>query len=132
MLLSPTKYFNQRLLNYTQKFPSECRLYFCAYSLTQKINLQNQINVAMRKIASSKLTAGMLINKFNKNNKHFTASDQAFTFMKSIKETPTFWKKFWYHTLAMVMHLGVPLIFITLASADLKWNVLIPIISKLN
>ena len=46
--LSPVKYFNQRLLNYTQKFASD--YIFFVHSVLQQLALQSQINVAVRKV----------------------------------------------------------------------------------
>ena len=86
----------------------------------------------MRKITSSQLTAAMLSSNFNEKVKEFIASDQAFTFMNSIKGTPAFSKKFLFDVLAMVKQLGVPTFFMTLSSADLKWNELVSIINKLH
>ena len=86
----------------------------------------------MRKVTSSQLTAAMLSSNFNEKVKEFIASDQAFTFMNSIKGTPAFSKKFLFDVLAMVKQLGVPTFFMTLSSADLKWNELVSIINKLH
>ena len=68
--LSAVKYFNQRLLNYTQKFASDRDYIFFARNVLQ-----------------------------NKN---------------------------------MLEQLGLPNIFLTLSSADLRWNELVNIIQKLN
>ena len=73
--LSPTNYFNQRLLNYTQKFSSDSDYIFFAHSVIQKLNLNNQINIAMRKVASNQLTAGVLSSNFNEKVKEFIARD---------------------------------------------------------
>ena len=56
----------------------------------QNLNLSNQINIAMRKETSIQLTVGMLSSNVNEKVKRFTASDQAFTFMNSIKGTPVY------------------------------------------
>ena len=120
------------MLNYTQKFSSDSNYIFFAHSVMQKLNLSNQINIAMRKVTSSQVTAGMLSSNFNEKVKEFIASDQAFTFMNSIKGTPAFSKKFLFDVLAMVKQLGVPTFFMTLSSADLKWNELVSIINKLH
>ena len=58
--LSPTKYFNQRLLNYTHKFSSDCGYIFFAHKVIQSVNLHNRINIDMRKVTSDKLTTCML------------------------------------------------------------------------
>ena len=74
----------------------------------QSVNLNNQTNIAMRKVASNNLTAGMLCSNFKEKVKDFIASDQAFTFMSGIKGTPAYWKKFLFDVLAMVRQLGCP------------------------
>ena len=45
--LSSIKYFNQRLLNYPQIFPSDC--IFSAHSIMQKVKLNNSIIIALKK-----------------------------------------------------------------------------------
>ena len=47
--LSPVKYFNQRLLNYTQMFASDPDYIFFALSVSQQLKLQSQINIGMKK-----------------------------------------------------------------------------------
>ena len=56
----------------------------------------------MEKVTSNQLTSGILNSNINEKVKKFIASDQAFTFMSSIKGTPTYWKKFLFDVLAMV------------------------------
>ena len=46
---SPIKYFNQRLLNYTQLSVSEADYIFYALSVTQQLKLNSQINIALKK-----------------------------------------------------------------------------------
>ena len=74
----------------------------------------------MRKVASNQLTAGMLSSNFNEKVKKFIARDQAFTFMNCIKGTPAYWKKILFDVLAVVKQLGIPTLFMTFSSADLK------------
>ena len=52
--------------------------------------------------------------------------------MSSIKGTPTYWKQFSYDVLAIVKQLGIPTYFLTLSSADLRWEELPYTINKLN
>ena len=130
--LSPVKYFNQRLLNYKQKFASDADYIFFALSVMQQLNLNSQINIAMKKVSSNSLTAGMLSNNFSETIKSFIAKDEGFNFMNPIKGTPAYWKRFLFEVLAMVRQLGLPTYFMTLSCADLRWNELVSIISKLN
>ncbi|XP_066915086.1 uncharacterized protein [Clytia hemisphaerica] len=129
--LSPSKYFNQRLLNYTQKFASDSDYIFFANFVTQQVSLTNQINIAMKKVSASNVTAGMLSQNFKETVKQFIANDKAFAFMSTVKGTPAYWKKFQQEVLAMVKQLGPPTFFFTLSCADLRWNELISIIYKL-
>ena len=57
------------------------------------------------------VTAGILIQNFKETVKQFIASDEAFSFMNSIKGTPEYWKKFLNGVLAMVKELGRPTFF---------------------
>ena len=59
----------------------------------------------MRKPTSNQFTTGMLSSNFNEKVKEFIASDEAFTFMNSMKGTPAYWKTFLFDVLLM---LGVP------------------------
>ena len=130
--LSPVKYFNQRLLNYKQKFSSDSDYIFFAHSVMQKLNLNSRVNIAMKKVKSGKLTAGMLSRNFKESVKSFVANDEAYSFMNTIKGIPAYWKRFLFEVLAMVKQLGLPTFFMTLSCADLRWNELVSIISKLN
>lgn len=100
---------------------------FVAHSVIKKSNLKNKINIAMTEVASNNLTVDMLTSDSNEKVNRFISSERAFTLMNGLKETPTYWKR-----LAMVKQLGVPTCFTTLASAEMRWNELIFIISKLN
>ena len=72
-------------------------LHNCCYS---KKNLNDQTNIAMKKVAGQ-LTAGMFAN-YGESVKWFVSIDQGFLFMNQIKGTPAYWKKFQREVLAMV------------------------------
>ena len=90
--LTPSKHFNQQLLNYSQHFASDPDYIFFAHSIMQKIQLNDQISIAMRKITSNSLNAGMLSNNFKATVQQFIAQDKACSFMSSIEGTPAYWK----------------------------------------
>ena len=50
--LSPVKYFNQRLLHYSQKFAAESVFFFFFFgqNILQNVSLQQQINISMQKV----------------------------------------------------------------------------------
>ena len=92
--LSPVRYFNHRLLNYTQVLASEADYIFCPLSVSQKLKLSSQINTALKKFCSGHVTAGMLSSNFIETVKSFLTKDDAYQFMGNIKGTPVYWKFF--------------------------------------
>ena len=109
--LNPSKYFNQRLLHYTQKFAADSDYIFFGHSVLQKFQLSNQINIAMKKVISNNLTARMLSKNIKQRVKEFVANDQTFSFMISIKGTPGYWKYLLHQVLAMVKQFETPIFF---------------------
>ena len=127
--LSPVRYFNQRLLNYCQKFASDTDYIFFARNILQNLSLKEQINIAMWKVSGVSLNAGILSNScFNETVKQWVANNRAFRFMGSVKGTPSYWKKFKAEVLAMVKQLGVPTFFLILSCAYLRWKEFLEII----
>ena len=129
--MTPTKYFNQRLLNFSQRFASNADYIVFAHYIVQQLNLYNQINIATKKVKGN-ITAGQLQNNFKQTVRSFICEDQGYLFMNSIKGTPAYWKHFFYDVLALVKQLGSPTFFLTLSCADLRWEELLIIIAKLN
>ena len=102
---------------------------FCTVGRTAK-NLNDQINIAMKKVPGQ-LTADIFAN-YGESAKQFVSNDHIFLFMNQIKATIAYWKKFQGEVLAMLKQLGCPTSFLTLACANLRWNEVVEIISKLN
>ena len=65
-------------------------LYFFAHTVLQKVQLSSHINIAMKKVLSNDLTAGMLSKNFKQRVQEFIAKHKAFSFMSSIKWTPAY------------------------------------------
>lgn len=63
--LSPVKYFNQRLLNLRQLFASNTESVLYALSVSQHLKVNSQVNIALKKVCSGQITAGMLRNNFS-------------------------------------------------------------------
>ena len=74
--LTPTGYFNQRLLNFSQTFASNGDYIFFEQSVLQQKNLNDQINIAMKKV-TGQLTAGMFAN-YDESATRFVPNDQGF------------------------------------------------------
>ena len=107
--LTPTRYFNQLLLHFSQTFASNIDYIFFAQSVLQQKNMNDQINIAMKKV-TGQLTAGMFAN-YDMSVKPFVSNNQGFVFMNQIKETPAYWKKIQRKVLAMLKQLGSPTFF---------------------
>ena len=86
--LTPNKYLNQRLLNYKQTFASDADYIFYVHSVYQQLNMTSRMNIAMQKVCSNQLTAGMLTGNFKETVQSFVANNEAYSFMSTIKGTP--------------------------------------------
>ena len=75
--LSPGKYLNQRLLNYTQIFASDSGYILFALSVTQQLKLQSQINITLKKVCCGHLAAGVLSQNFSETVKSFIVNNVA-------------------------------------------------------
>ena len=89
---SPVKYFNQQLLYFTQIFASETDYIFYALSVTKELKINSQINIALKKICTGELTAGMLKNNFSDTVSSFLSKDDAYQFMGTIKGTLAYFR----------------------------------------
>ena len=97
-------------------FASDADYIFFALSVTQQLKLQSQINIAMKIVCSSHLTAGMLPRNCNKTViKLFIANDKACQFMSTIKGIPEYYKNFLFVVFAMVKQLELPIFFMALS-----------------
>ena len=67
------KYFYQRLLNYTKMFTSDSDYIFHALSMTRKLKLNCENNVAIRKVETCTVTAGSFAATFQP----FSGKDEA-------------------------------------------------------
>ena len=121
--ISPAQYFNQSLLNFNRYFASDADYATFARSVYQQHHLRSTMNFAMHKIKPGTLTAGSVQRNFKETLESFVASDNAFSFMSSVKGTIAYWKQFLYDVLAMVKQLGIPTYFLTLSCAELSYNI---------
>ena len=85
----------------------------------------------MHKIKPVTLTAGMVKNDFEWKIERSVVSDNVFSFMSSVKETPTYWKQLLLK-LTMVKQIGISTCFMALPCADLRWEWLPYSINKLS
>ena len=129
--LLPTKYFNARLLNYTGRFATNPEYLFFAQYVTEQKKVQDSINTALKKVHDHSLTAGEVRSMDSLSFQNLIFSDQAYLFMKNIPGSASYWKRFMYEVIAMIKQLGPPSWWMTLSCADLRWNEIHKILSKL-
>ena len=130
--LSPAKYFNARLLNYTGRFATNPEYLFFAQYVTEQKKVQDSISIALKKVHHGhSLTAGEVRSTDSSSFQNLTFSDQAYLFMKNIPGSPSYWKRFMYEVIAMIKQLDPPSWWMTLSCADLRWNEIYKILSKL-
>ena len=86
----------------------------------------------MQKVRGMQINAGTVKQNYKESVKRLLSSENAYSFMSSVKGTPAYWKQFLFEVLAMVKQLEMPNYFLTLSCADLRWEELPYIINKLN
>ena len=78
---SPLKYFNQRLLNYTQLSVSDSHYIFFALFVTKQLKLNSQINIVIKKLSGKNLKPGAYVGKFTETVRSFISKDEVYNFM---------------------------------------------------
>ena len=72
------KYFNQRLLNFTQRFCFSDYIFFAQYVM-QQLNLFNQINIAASKVKGGVIKVGNLLNNYNETLRRLICEDKGYS-----------------------------------------------------
>ena len=76
----------------------------------------------MHKIKPGALRSGTVKRSFKGTTERFVARENAFSFLSSVKETPTYWKQFLYDVLPMVKQLEIPTYILILSCVDPRWK----------
>ena len=82
-------------------------------------------------VQGMQITAGTVKQNYKESVKRLLSSENAYSFMRSVKGTPAYWKKFLFEVLAMAKQLRIPTYILTLSCADFRWDELPYIINKL-
>ena len=118
-------------MKYTGRFETNPEYLFFAQYVTEQQKVQDSISIALKKVHSHSLTAGEVRSMDSSSFQNLIFSDQAYFFMKNIPGSPSYWKRFMYEVIAMIKQLGPPSWWMTLSCADLRWNEIYKILSKL-
>ena len=128
--LTPTKYFNARLLHHSGRFASNPEYLFFAQFIIEQKKVSDSINIALKKVHGQSVTASQIRSNVQ-TLQNLICQDQACLFLRKIPGTPPYWQRFMYEVVAMVKQLGIPTWFMTLSCADLRWPELFQIISRM-
>ena len=128
--LTPTKYFNARLLHHSGRFANNPEYLFFPQFIIEQKKVSDSINIALKKVHGQPVTASHIRSSVQ-TLQNLICQDQAYLFLRQIPGTSPYWQRFMYEVVAMVKQLGIPTWFMTLSCADLRWPELFQIISRM-
>ena len=133
--LSPSKYFNARLLSADRRFSSSKEYIFFAQYVTEINRISSNISLGLRKGKQTKedgkpITASMLMDTDNVQS--ILKSDVGFRFLQPVRGTPPYWQRAMKDLYAMIHQLGIPTWFVTFSSAEMRWPEVIKTLLYLN
>lgn len=121
--LSPSRYFNTRLLCVDTRFAQDQSYLFFAQFVTETHMANNSMSIQMRKGKRTKrgtaVTNKMLQDK--EELEKLIQRKDATRFMQPLRGTPAYWEKSLRDLHAMVRQLGKPTFFITFSAAEMRW-----------
>jgi hypothetical protein len=129
--ISLVKYFNQRILNCDNRFAASIEYLFYAQYRSEAKKVADCLSIAMRKCKGQhqveKITAGQI--KSVEEMRRLARTDLSYHFLQNVRGSPAFFNKLLYDLLGMIRQLGSCTWFLTLSSADMKWNDTIQVIA---
>ena len=114
------EYFCQKILHHSGIYSEDPDYVFSAEQLLEKTQVENQIDVSMRK--------GKVVD--DGNEKKIVNCEDAFSIFKSLPGTPPYWRQFRYEMLARLEQLGPFNFFFTLSAAEMRWEEVLAAILK--
>ena len=122
--LTLQKYVNAHLLDQDGWFAKDIEYIFGMQYAVEHKRVKDCISIALRQTKGRQqlgktIDAGTLKNPHHLQN--LLKRYKAYTFLKKIRGSPTYWQQMFYELLAMIRTLGIPTWFLTLSAADMKW-----------
>ena len=114
--LSPSKYFQARLMNVDPRFARDTQYIFYGLYITEVKFISSNISIALRKGKKrtkdgKRITAGTLSQR--KGIDHVTGEDTGFRHFPTLKGSPDYWRQTQHDLFAMIRQLGIPTFFCT-------------------
>ena len=110
--LTPSQYFNQRLMNEDERFSKDSFYVFTAAAYVERHGIERQIDISGVKGQGDKLENGEV--KVNLKD--------MFSVFKKIKGTPKYWQTARNELIAKVKQLGPFHLFYTFSCAEMRWS----------
>ena len=110
--LSPSQYFNQRLLNEDGRFSKDAFYVFMAASFVERHSLERQIDISGMKGKPDSIGGGEV-------KVHLT---DMFDVFKKVKGTPKYWQTARNELVAKVKQLGPFHLFYTFSCGEMRWS----------
>ena len=117
--LTPTKYFNARLLHHSGRFATNPEYLFFAQFIIEQKKVSDSINIALKNVHGQFVIASQIRSNVQ-TLQNLICKDQAYLFLRQIPGTPPYWQRFMYEVVSMVKQLGIPTWFMTLSCANLR------------
>ena len=97
-----SKIFQQTNSNWKQTFAFDADFKFFARAIVEQHHLKSSINISMQKVQGKQITARTVKQNYKESVKRLLSSENADSFMSSIRGAPAYWKQFLFELLAMV------------------------------
>ena len=121
--ISPEKYFKARLQHYSWRFATFTE-YLFAQCISEQTKLSDSINIALKKVH------GHICHCFSIKSQSSKVSEPMIKHMYFQEHHHT-GKNVMYKVIAMVKQLGIPIWFMTLSCAHLRWPELLQILTRI-
>ncbi|XP_059203438.1 uncharacterized protein LOC131982826 isoform X1 [Centropristis striata] len=131
ILLSPSAYFNTRLLCVDIRFARDQSYLFFSQFVTETHMARNSMSIQTRKGKKFTKDGRKISNKMLQDKdelEQLIQTKEATRFMQPLRGTPAYWEKTLRDLHAMVRQLGKPTFFITFSAAEMRWPEVINII----
>ncbi|XP_072239813.1 uncharacterized protein [Leuresthes tenuis] len=117
-----SRYLNCRILNADGRFGRNTDYIFYAQYMSEVHQVISGVSVAMRKgggKSSLKEASDLLLNSDSLSK--ILRNDEGYKFLRGIRGTPPYWMSVQKDLFSMIRQLSIPMFFISMSSADLRW-----------
>ncbi|XP_055028464.2 uncharacterized protein [Misgurnus anguillicaudatus] len=124
LALSPSMYFNARLLSADTRFARDQTYLFFAQFATETHMARNSMTVQLRKGKPITKDGRRISNRLLQDNREverLVRNKDATRFMQPLRGSPSYWEKTLRDLQAMIRQLGTPTFFCTFSAAEMRW-----------